>query len=690
MSKTISYSGNAESHPTSYDSSYSAYSVSGLTNGQTDSNSTTYSTINLTRGNGAETSVYYNFDLNIPSAATITSVTCTAKCYISTTNSSRISTRQVRLYSGSTAKGSAATVSNSTTAFNVTAGTWTAAELNNAKIRVYAVRGSSNTNTNYYFRFYGATITVEYTVNSVVYEVTASSEVEGVAIQPATQDVMPGDSASIVVSDIADVMVTDNGTDITSSCVTVEGTQSAIPASQTHSGLDGGESYASYAVGYSAENHNSSNGNMYAASGSTGYVDYAFDFSDIPSGATINSVEVKVYGKRENATTDSTHMAKIGLYSGSTLKSTEQQFTSTSMQTITISSPGTWTRAELQNAKLRFTVAYYGGAISGITWNVTYSIQGYQYTITNVREDHTILVRALGNKIYIKIGGEWIEGKNVLVKRNGSWVSVDKVFKKSGGSWEEQDKSAMFDEDKVFFKGYFYTIDHVAMNLDGIDSYANRYQDTTSGFEGDWVYPNGITNNFMREVDVVADGTSFAFNGTTSYMRPNASAAFDAFLYSTHTIEAYFELTSFDLTDGNAFLLYVGRNSKANVAIYAYYYNGNIYFIKSSATSSKMLVVPSLSLNVKHYIAANANGWMLDGVYYPDSESAAESSSVATNDILNVSGQYACASIGMRFKEDRDASAFNGKLYAMRIHSTKLSAIEMYGNMMCDRIRFGI
>jgi len=54
------------------------------------------------------------------------------------------------------------------------------------------------------------------------------------------------------------------------------------------------------------------------------------------------------------------------------------------MQTITITNPGTWTRAELQSAKLRFTVAYYGGAISGITWKVIYSIQGYQYTLTNV------------------------------------------------------------------------------------------------------------------------------------------------------------------------------------------------------------------------------------------------------------------------------------------------------------------
>lgn len=155
---------SVSAHPTSYDSGYSAYSVSGLTNAETDSSSTTYATINLTRNANAVTQIYYNFDFSsIPSDATINSVTCTAKCYISTTTASRVATRQVQLFSGTTAKGSAATVSNSTNAFSVTAGTWTRAELQNAKIRVYGVRGTSNTTTNYYFRFYGATMEVTYT-----------------------------------------------------------------------------------------------------------------------------------------------------------------------------------------------------------------------------------------------------------------------------------------------------------------------------------------------------------------------------------------------------------------------------------------------------------------------------------------------------------------------------------------------
>lgn len=151
-------------HPTGYDSGYSAYSVSDLANGETDSSSTNYATISLTRGNYAETIFFYTFSLNIPADAVIESVSCSCKCYINVTASSLVSARQVQLYAGSTAKGTASTVANNTTVFNMDCGTWTASELNNAKIRIYAARVTRNTSTNYYFRFYGATLSVTYTV----------------------------------------------------------------------------------------------------------------------------------------------------------------------------------------------------------------------------------------------------------------------------------------------------------------------------------------------------------------------------------------------------------------------------------------------------------------------------------------------------------------------------------------------
>lgn len=141
-------------------------SISGQTNpvGKSETN-TTYATVNLKTGSRATTNAIWSFDCSsIPEGAEIVSVTCKAKCSINNTQSSRISARKIQLYSNTTAKGSAYTVANSTTAFNITAGTWTRTELQSARIRLDATRGTSSTTSSYYFRFYGATLTVTYRI----------------------------------------------------------------------------------------------------------------------------------------------------------------------------------------------------------------------------------------------------------------------------------------------------------------------------------------------------------------------------------------------------------------------------------------------------------------------------------------------------------------------------------------------
>lgn len=155
-------------YPSSYNSTDYAYAsvVSGyaLSNpiGK-GSTSTSMCRVNLKTGSSEVSYLYYNFDCSsIPSNATIESVTCKAKVYINQTNSNRVQTRQVQLFSGSTAKGSAATMSTSTTALNITAGTWTRTELNNCRLRLYAVRGTNSTTTTYYMGLYGADLTITY------------------------------------------------------------------------------------------------------------------------------------------------------------------------------------------------------------------------------------------------------------------------------------------------------------------------------------------------------------------------------------------------------------------------------------------------------------------------------------------------------------------------------------------------
>lgn len=151
----------------SYDNTdYAWASSSNMSNGYAGSTSSNYATINFVTGANAVSYVYWNFGslADIPENATDISVSCMCRCLISSTSSTRIATRTAQLFSGTTAKGTAANVPNSSTAFAVSAGSWTRAELLNARLRTYAKRGSSSTTNDYYFRFYGATITVTYNV----------------------------------------------------------------------------------------------------------------------------------------------------------------------------------------------------------------------------------------------------------------------------------------------------------------------------------------------------------------------------------------------------------------------------------------------------------------------------------------------------------------------------------------------
>ena len=157
-------------YPSGYDTTNYSYNTVNssypLTNpvGKSSSN-TTYAQWTMKTGSSAETYVFYLFDLSaIPENATIESVACTAKAYISSTTSSRISARQVQLFSGSTAKGSSTNISTSTSALTLTCGSWTRAELKDCRIRIYAKRGSSRPTTSVDMRFYGATLTVTYSV----------------------------------------------------------------------------------------------------------------------------------------------------------------------------------------------------------------------------------------------------------------------------------------------------------------------------------------------------------------------------------------------------------------------------------------------------------------------------------------------------------------------------------------------
>lgn len=396
-------------------------STNAISNAYAGVDSTTYAQL-IPSSTSSTGYLYLTFSVSgIPAGATITSVSAQVKMRIN--NTSRVNNCSAQLYSNTTAKGNSSSVTSTSTSnvVTLTPGSWTLSELQSLRLRINGRKTSSNQSG--YIYVYGATVTVNYTLTT--YNVTATSAVNGVVVSPASSAVEEGGNHTITfdVNDISDYIVTDNDVDVTSSLVRhayeSSGTVSRTADSFT-TGFSGGSSmnfYTSssstgnnfnYAVGHTAESPGSTSSGSgswtYVKDGSsstsnTGYADFVFDFSSIPANATITSVQVKCYGAVEDSSESTSH-SDITLYSGSTQKGTTQSFTSSTNRIITISSPGTWTRAELQSAKLRFAVGYYGGHIFGITWSVSYTTPNtgyyYTYTLNNVTAAHVILLDVAG------------------------------------------------------------------------------------------------------------------------------------------------------------------------------------------------------------------------------------------------------------------------------------------------------
>lgn len=224
MSKTITINETYTGNPSSYDTSnYSYASVSNLTRFYADTSSTNYGQVNLKTGRSAETYIYFKFDTSsIPAEAVINSVSCSVKALINNTSSSRINSRQVQLCTGTTLKGTAYTnVSTSATTFTVNGGTsWTRNEVSNIGIRFYAKRGTSGTTSSYYYRLYGAVLTIEYSYNETVYVLTITNETNNFTISPSGEiECEEGQSQTFTISggDFNKLSIYDNNTDIKTS-----------------------------------------------------------------------------------------------------------------------------------------------------------------------------------------------------------------------------------------------------------------------------------------------------------------------------------------------------------------------------------------------------------------------------------------------------------------------------------------
>ena len=218
------------------------------------------------------------------------------------------------------------------------------------------VRGTQSTTSQYTTRFYGASLTIDYSVSTTAYTIAASSNVSGATVTPTSHEVYAGEDAQTIRIDAAsldDLEITDNGNDITSSLVRHNNTSgsfsaSFIPASfdstnsvyDTTAGDSGNGIYSTNYINNGLTDHNSTTRCALYSVRSNGYQSkmyYNFDCSSIPSNAIITSVTCSFKGGSQGSSYYSAYQAY--LCSGTTIKTSAVSVTgsNSSPSTVTIS-----------------------------------------------------------------------------------------------------------------------------------------------------------------------------------------------------------------------------------------------------------------------------------------------------------------------------------------------------------------
>lgn len=285
--------------------------------------------------------------------------------------------------------------------------------------------------------------------NVTTYTVNASSNVSRVTVTPTTQTQAQGSSAEIRfdTNTLNNILVKDNNVDVTSQLVSRTSSSASDINTYIPSSFDSTNS--SYASVYNTNNpqngltaHNSTTRCcVYAntTNGSESYLYYNFDCSDIPSNAIITSVTCQVgascYSSGSYFSTHTLQLCTGTTEKGTAVTTTGNGGTSTVQ---TINGGSSWTRAELDDIKIRFKIvrSQTGDAsfsFFGATLTVEYTLPAttyWTYTISNLQTDHTVLVVSAG-------GAEVF----LYMKNNSVWTPYTKVYKKINGVWVEQNAS---------------------------------------------------------------------------------------------------------------------------------------------------------------------------------------------------------------------------------------------------------
>lgn len=191
---------------------------------KTEASSTSYARINVDKTKSSTSYFYALFDFSsIPNGATITNTIGKIRLYSS---GNYVSNRDIRWCIGDI-NTPLRTSQNYSTSSNPTAITVeplqsgiSVQNLKNVKCYVRYLRSTRNDNTQRYIYMYGADVTVDW--EETLYTISTSSSVQGVGISAQDSETTSGGTNVITVtgvSDLSDIKLMDNGTDVTSSLV---------------------------------------------------------------------------------------------------------------------------------------------------------------------------------------------------------------------------------------------------------------------------------------------------------------------------------------------------------------------------------------------------------------------------------------------------------------------------------------
>ena len=368
-------------------------------------------------GSSSKAYIYYSFEFDIPEVATIESCTCQVKGHLE--NTSR-STAQLDIMCGSTSKANSKFTSTSAQTITLNASSMTAAEANEVQLRFTIGYYGGLIN--------GATMTIVYSINLTKYTITSSAT--DVEINPSGDtEVYEGEDYELSINEENDVVVTDNGVDVTSQLIQKTKTDANYTITNVTS---------SYGFELNNSDYYESNNQGHSNSAAVCRVDIHVPVSATITFSIINYAESTYdFGLLSNIDetldTDSSADTTNVYWSG-------KEHNSSSVQTITYSNVTAGEHfiyvkyfkdqyTDDNNDSLQFKI--------DITLNETFIPGTYwSYTLSNITTNHTIVVSLPASDVlYIKLNGSWVEISETSV-----------VYKKINDSWVEQtDLTSVFD-----------------------------------------------------------------------------------------------------------------------------------------------------------------------------------------------------------------------------------------------------